>query len=232
MSWPGSIPLSRGIEVVEKTPETAGIQILNLVESRGLAFDRVWVVGTHGRALPQTVGELPFLDPDELREVEGGTAEKQWEAGQRNLSSLLSSAPTVTFSRAASKGEDFPYLPCPLIPDESSKEDSQYTIDLWKQPPEEWLRARWLREGLKGLRSVSENVEERPSENVNFSLPGSLRVTQLESLLLCPFRFFAENLLALEPLEELKIGIEPMERGNRHPQNPERIHPRACHSSA
>jgi len=206
--------LSRGIEVVEKTPETAGIQILDLVESRGLAFDRVWVVGTHGRALPQTVVDLPFLDPDELREVEGGTAEKQWEAGQRNLSSLLSGAPAVTFSRAASKGEDFPYLPCPLIPDESSKEDSHYTIDLWKEPPEEWLRARWLREGLKGLRSISENVEEKPSENVNFSLPSSLRVTQLESLLLCPFKFFAESLLALEPLEEPKIGIDPRERGD------------------
>ena len=205
--------LSRGIEVVEKTPETAGIQILNLVESRGLAFDRVWVVGTHGRALPQAVGELPFLDPDELREVEGGTAEKQWEAAQRNLSYLLPSAPTVTFTRAASKGEDFPYLPCPLIPDESSKEDSHYTIDLWKEPPEEWLRARWLREGLKGLWSDLKDEGERPSENVNLSLPVSLRVTQLESLLLCPFRFFAENLLALEPLEELKIGIEPMERG-------------------
>jgi RecB family exonuclease len=206
--------LSRGIEVVEKTPETAGIQILNLVESKGLAFDRVWVVGTHGRALPQAVGALPFLDPDELREVEGGTAEKQWEAGQRNLSSLLSSAPAVTFSRAASKGEDSPYLPCPLIPDESSKEGSQYTMDLWKKPPEEWLRARWLREGLRGLQSISEDVEERAVENVNFSLPSSLRVTQLESLLLCPFKFFAESLLALEPLEELKIGVDPRERGD------------------
>ena len=206
--------LSRGIEVVEKTPETAGIQILNLVESKGLAFDHVWVVGTHGRALPQTVGDLPFLDPDEVREVEGGTAEKQWEAGQRNLSSLLSSAPTVTFSRAASKGEDSPYLPCPLIPDESSKEGSPYTIDLWKKPPEEWLRARWLREGLRGLQSVSEDLEERAVDNVNFSLPSSLRVTQLESLLLCPFKFFAESLLALEPLEELKIGIDPRERGD------------------
>jgi len=206
--------LSRGIEVVEKTPETAGIQILNLVESKGLAFDRVWVVGTHGRALPQTVGDLPFLDPDELREVEGGTAEKQWEAGQRNLSSLLSSAPTVTFSRAASKGEDSPYLPCPLIPDESSKEGSPYTIDLWKKPPEEWLRARWLREGLRGLQSASEDAEERAAENVDISLPSLLRVTQLESLLLCPFRFFAENLLALQPLEELKIGIDPRERGD------------------
>jgi ATP-dependent helicase/nuclease subunit B len=205
---------SRGIEVVEKTPETAGIQVLNPVESRGLAFDRLWVVGTHGRALPQTIVDLPFLDPDELHKVDGGTVERQWEAGQRNFSCLLSGAPTVTFSRAASKGEDSPYLPCPLIPDESSKEGSQYTVDLWRKPPEEWLRARWLREGLKGLWSVSEGVEERAAENVNFPLPSLLRVTQFEDLLLCPFKFFAGNLLALEPLKDPKIGIDPRERGD------------------
>jgi ATP-dependent helicase/nuclease subunit B len=101
-----------------------------------------------------------------------------------------------------------------LIPDESSKEGSQYTIDLWKGPPEEWLRARWLREGLKGLQRASQNVEDKTSEKVNFSFPGSLRVTQLESLLLCPFKFFAESLLALEPLEEPKTGIDPRERGD------------------
>ncbi|MDI6764642.1 MAG: PD-(D/E)XK nuclease family protein [Thermodesulfobacteriota bacterium] len=204
---------SRGIEVVEKTPETAGIQILNLVESRGLAFDRVWVVGAHGRALPQMMGDLPFLDSDELRKIEGGTAEGQWETGQRNLSCLLASAPDVTFSRAASRGEDFPYLPCPLIPDESSQEGSQYTVDLWKRPPMEWLRARWLREGLKGLESISRESKERVSEYVNYTLTGQMRVTQFEDLLLCPFKYFAGHLLALGPLEELKIGIDPGERG-------------------
>jgi RecB family exonuclease len=101
-----------------------------------------------------------------------------------------------------------------LIPDESSQENSQHTIDLWKEPPEEWLRARWIREGLKGLQSISENMGEKPSKNVNLPLPSPLRVTQLESLLLCPFRFFAESLLALEPLEEPTIGIDPRERGD------------------
>jgi len=211
LAWMNSA--SRGIEVVEKTPETAGIQILNFAESRGLAFDRVWVVGTHGRALPQMMGDQPFLDPNELRKIAEGTAEGQWEAGQRNLSCLLAFAPDVAFSRAASRGEDFPYLPCPLIPDESSQEGSQYTVDLWKRPPMEWLRARWLREGFKGLESISRESKERVSEYVNFPLTGQMRVTQFEELLLCPFKFFAGHLLALEFLEEPKIGIDPGERG-------------------
>ncbi len=203
---------SRGIEVVEKTPETAGIQILNLAESRGLAFDRLWVVGSHGHVLPQPIRAMPFLDPDELRKVEGGTPESQWEAAQRNLFCLLASSPNVTFSRAASNGEDFPFLPSPLIPDESSQEDSPYTVDLWKEPRQEWLRVRWLREGLKGLEGGSEKMGEKRGR-VNSQLPKVLRVTQLENLLLCPFRFFAETALSLEPVNGPQTGIEPMERG-------------------
>jgi RecB family exonuclease len=204
---------SQGIEIVEKTPETAGIQILNLVESRGLSFDRLWVVGAHGRALPQPARGLPLLDPDEIQKVEGGTVEKQWETGQHNLSCLLAAAPHVTFSRAISKDEDFPFLPCPLIPDESSHEGSPYTVDLWKDPTEEMLRIRWLREGLKGVRRRSQKLREEIEERVNFPLPKLLGVTQFEDLLLCPFKFFARNLLDLEPLEEPIVGIEPKERG-------------------
>ena len=203
---------SRGIEIVEKTPETAGIQILNLMESRGLAFDRLWVVGCHGHVLPQPVLAMPFLDPDELQKMEGGTPEGQWESAQRNLFCLLASSANVTFTRAASRGEDLPFLPSPLIPDESSQGSSTNAVDLWKEPPPEWLRVRWLREGLKGLRGGSEKVWEKRG-GVNFQLPKALRVTQFESLLLCPFKFFAETVLSLEPVNGPQTGIEPRERG-------------------
>jgi RecB family exonuclease len=204
---------SQGIEVVEKTPETAGIQVLNVVESRGLAFDWVWVVGTHGRVLPEPVRDLPFLDPNERRMVQGGTVEGQWESAKRHLSYLLASSPTVTFSRAASRGEDEPFLPCPLIPDESLQKGSLLTIDLWKDPPQEWMRARWLREGLTGLSSVDRKVREEANDRVDTSLPQVLRVTNLEELLACPFKFFASNLLGLAPLVEPETGINPLERG-------------------
>ena len=52
------------IVVAEKTPETAGIQVLNPAESRGLAYDHLWLIGTHGAALLPSAQEWPFLDPD------------------------------------------------------------------------------------------------------------------------------------------------------------------------
>jgi RecB family exonuclease len=207
------IAASQGIEVVEKTPESAGIQILNPVECRGLAFARLWVVGTHGRALPEPVRDLPFLDPDERRIVAGGTVEEQWETGMRTVSYLFAAAPVVTFSRAASRGEDEPYLECPLIPDESPREDPHHIVDLWKDPPMEWMRARWLREGITGLLDMDGKGREKEDERVDISLPQVLNVTNLETILSCPFKYFAGSLLSLEPLEDPVMGITPLERG-------------------
>ena len=203
----------QGIEVLEKTPETAGIQVLNLVESRGLAFNHVWVVGVHGRVLPQPRRDLPFLDPDERRRVHGGTSEGLWKDAQRSLSYLFASAPQVDFSRALSKSEDAPYLPCPLIPDEEQHGKLTRSIDLWREPPQEWLRARWLRDGWRGLQGEAREGRTRTEDRVNANVPRQLDVTDLEDLLSCPFKFFASRLLALEPLEETPVGIDPKERG-------------------
>jgi len=204
---------AQGFEVVEKTPETTGIQILNLIESRGLSFERLWVVGTHGRALPEPTRNLPFLDPDEIRKVEGGTSEARWEEGRRNLSYLLSSSSHMTFTRASSLGEDTAYLPCPLIPDQSSSGESQLTVDLWKAPPREWLRARWLREGLRGIGRSTGTEGQEMNDRMSASLPHSMEVTEMEDLLSCPFKYFAARLLELGPLEEMRTGMDSAERG-------------------
>ncbi len=99
------------IVVAEKTPETAGIQVLNPAESRGLAFDHLWLVGTHGTALLPPVREWPFLDPDEQRQMEGGTIERQWAQGKRQLAALMAAAPHLHVSRAAEGDEETPYAP-------------------------------------------------------------------------------------------------------------------------
>ena len=204
---------SQGIEVLEKTPETAGIQVLNLAESRGLAFHHLWVVGVHGRVLPPPRRDLPFLDPDERLRVQGGSAEGLWDDAQRTLSYLLAAAPQVNFSRALSKNEDAPYLPCPLISDKEQHGDLIRSVDLWREPPQEWLRARWLRDGWRGLHGEAEKERTRTEDRVNAQFPRQLDVTALEDLLSCPFRFLAGRLLTLEPLEKTRVGIDPADRG-------------------
>ena len=68
LAWLSTV--AEKIIVAEKTPETSGIQILDPAESRGLAFDHLWLVGAHGAAFLPPAPEWPFLDPDEQRLLE------------------------------------------------------------------------------------------------------------------------------------------------------------------
>ncbi|MGA9752008.1 MAG: hypothetical protein WBS54_09485, partial [Acidobacteriota bacterium] len=144
---------SSGIEVIEKTPETAGIQVLPVSQARGLAFDGLWIVGCHGRALPPPVPDHPLLTPAERGLLEEASPQGQWAAGRRMLEALAACSEACHFSRAAQAGDERPFLPCPLLADEPPEQQEHRPLDLWSDPPGAWLRARWLRGGLAGLAS-------------------------------------------------------------------------------
>ncbi len=203
------------IIVAEKTPETAGIQVLNPAESRGLAFDHLWLVGAHGTALLPPAQEWPFLDPDEQRLLEGGTIERQWAQGKRQLAALMAAAPHVHVSRAAEGNEETPYAPCPLLPDEVGADGNpvQVACNLWESPTAEWMRARWLREGYLALVDHGGVEPTRHSETAVSPLSGEWSVTAIEDLAGCPFQFFCGRMLKLEPLALTDTGIDPRVRG-------------------
>lgn len=202
-----------GVVVAEKTPEIAGIQVLSLREIRGLAFDRLWVVGVHGAAFPARAVENPFLDPREQRRLPCGTLEGQWAHGMLELAMLLAAAPHVCISRAAAGDEDTPYLPCPLLPDAAGTKDETYgrIYDLWSEPAAEWMRTRWLpaaflpEAGKAVFNAALEQSAAPPAER--------LSITELADLAGCPFLFFCARLLGLEPLRPAVSGIDPRARG-------------------
>lgn len=197
--------------VALKTPEITGLQVLPTREAAGLAFERLWVVGAHGDALPGGSEDQPLLSSAERRLLPECTPEGRWEEASRTVESLLASAPRVLFSRAAGLGEEAPFLPCPLIPDEA--EDGrriERTLNLWSDPPPAWLRARWLTESLEAEPAPS-RAERRPGPPLDTAREWS--VTSLEQLAGCPFAFFASNVLALEPIPRALQGIDPLERG-------------------
>jgi RecB family exonuclease len=203
------------IIVAEKTPETAGIQVLNPAEARGLAFDHLWLVGAHGAALLPPAREWPFLDPDEQRLLEGGTIERQWAQGKRQLAALMAAAPHVHISRAAEGDEETPYAPCPLLPDEVGADGNpvQTAYNLWENPTAEWMRARWLREGYLAFTGHGGVAPPRHLETALAPLTGEWSVTAIEDLAGCPFQFFCGRLLKLEPLALTDEGIDPRMRG-------------------
>lgn len=188
--------------------EEAGIQILGLIESRGLSFDRLYVPGLSAENLPMPVRPFPFLDPTERVLIQGGTAESQYSFASTAFNHLLAASSHITLLRPEYRDIE-PIPPSPFCPDSGERA----VADLWHAPDAVWARAEWLQKGKKGLEKPSEAPLDPSLEGE--ILPTSISVSQLETALTCPFKFLAEAVIKLTPLEPIIDGIPPQERGKR-----------------
>jgi len=199
------------LRVVEKTPETAGIQILGHREARGIHFDRLWVVGCHGSVLPEPSPDRPFLSPAERAQLEDSESGDSWQRGVRVLMHLGASGAETAFSRALQIDEEHPFLPCPLLRDGGESEGGG-TLDLWSDPPAPWLRARWFRGALRGLRG--EGPAPPPVDAVDCACPTDLTIAGgLQDLMQCPARFFFKHVIRLDEPPDPDTGLTALQRG-------------------
>jgi len=216
-------------QVVSPGAESGGIQVLSLKESFGIPFDRLWVVGCHGGVLPSPRPAEPLVTPDEqMRNSLGRKAhEEAWEKATRDLAALQALCPVVqgtSFTRAATAPGDSPFLSSPLLTDamderaaarsEKGKKTKKvpFLFDIWQGEKAKWLSAPWLADAERGW--VRRRKAGAPDpEAVPGAVPAELSVTQLEKLLWCPFRYFAEEGIGLKPMPVPPDGIAPTERG-------------------
>ena len=188
--------------------ELAGVQVMGLIESRGLAFQRLFLLGMTSTALPQPVRPLPFLDFEERRQILGGTLRSQYEFAHAAFQHLLATAPEIILTRPEEiEGE--PVSATPFWPTGWQSA----AVDFWTIPDAGWSRARWLRSAWKGF------IEPRSKETAADHLitpipfPNSLSVSSLAVAFQCPFRFLIQELLQLKPLAEPVGGLRPEDRG-------------------
>ena len=188
--------------------EEAGIQILGLIESRGLSFDRLYVMGLSAENLPMPARPFPLLDTTERVRIQGGTAESQFFFANTAFKHLLAVAPYITLLRPEYRDTE-PIPPSPFWPDTNNRS----VVDLWNEPDRIWARADWLQKGKKGM----EKPSEIPTDPLlgDEILPKSLSVSQLEIALNCPFKFLAAVIIGLTPLEAIVEGVSPQERGKK-----------------
>ena len=192
--------------------EEAGIQVLGLIESRGLSFEKLYVLGLSAGSLPGAVRPLPFLDMWERHRVQGATAESQYRFAQKAFRHLLACAPDITLIRPDEESAE-PLAPSPFWTQTVAGEKHD-VIDLWNAPDLAWARAVWLQQAKKGL----EHPAMFPPSDAPVGghlLPQTLSVSHLSTAFACPFRFYAETILQVFPLDEFIIGISPLDRGNR-----------------
>jgi len=212
--------------------EHAGIQVLGLIEARGLAFDRLFLTGLSKGSLPQPVRTFPFLSPEERRVVQGATLKSQFDFARVAFSHLKTVSPKMTLTRPEEEKGD-PVPPSPFWPTHPEKAERNY----WTAPGIVWSRAEWLQQTIQGIQNyplpypplesslspvpvisnrpetTPEKFPPRPGGVESPLLTSTLSVTAVETLLACPFKYFAERLLRIAPLEEITIGISPLEKG-------------------
>jgi probable DNA repair protein len=180
------------------------VQVLGVLESAGLEFDHLWVMGLHAEAWPRAAHPNPLL-PIELQRrlgIPGGCPE--WELGfaQRMREGWRRAAPRVLFSYPQAE-DDRALLPSPLLAGLPRTPD----------PLDGAGAAPGLREVVRAacrLEEIEDIQGQALPAGVAFS--GGARLIQDQAA--CPFRAFAVHRLGARSLEQAHEGLDARERGN------------------
>ena len=177
----------------------APIQVLGLLESRGLRFDCLWVSGLTDEAWPLSAAPNPFL-PIRLQKAAGipeASAEASLELDRRITAEWRRAAKEVVVSFPL-KEKDHDLAPSPLIAEVPEK---MVTVT-------DFPRYRDLLYASKSLESFR---DWRGPPVVEKKIRGGTRV--LADQAACPFRAFAKWRLSAEALEEPAPGLDARDRG-------------------
>ena len=181
-----------------ETPE-APVQVVGILESAGLEFDRLWVSGLTEDAWPLAARPNPFL-PVALQKKAGipqASAESSLALDRRITEGWLGAAHEVVLSWPE-KEEDRNLVPSPLI--------AQVPERMVEVP--EYLSYRDVLFATRVLESFED--EKAPPINSK-TVKGGSRV--LADQAACPFRAFARHRLGAEGLEAPAPGLDAAHRG-------------------
>ena len=188
-----------------------GVQVLGMLETRLLHFDRVFVVDATDDVLPGNPAQDPLL-PDSLRAVLGlPDARRRERVAAYTLHRLCASARETHFywQEGVSHSALF----------DGKKLRSRFVEGfLWE---EEQARKRLLVPGTAPLRTAVCEVRQAQREPVSLVrtprlhaamtafLQKRLSASRLDTYLHCPLRFVWENLCRLKPRQEVNEGDDP-----------------------
>jgi RecB family exonuclease len=187
--------------------QEAGIQVLGLLEMRGLEFSRVFCLGMNSGALPPPPRSLPLLTAAERRAVLGGTYRSQHEFSRGLYDNLLGAAPELILSR-------------PKIADDEERVGSPLYLGPWEpqemavlsRPHRAWLRSPAIRAALSDVGTAFAGYGDGP---LSITLAPEYSLSKAATALGCPCRFLLEFILELKELPKIEAGLDPRERGDR-----------------
>ncbi len=210
---PGATPMSRSRAVqilkriaaqTEFQPQSAvgPVQVVGLLESSGLHFDHLWVMGLEGETLPASPRPNPFIPlrlQDQLQ-MPHASFSREFEFAKQVLLRLRYAAADIVFSYPLRAG-DADLSPSPLIKDNG----------ISASPP----RADAL--DLRNLtRFQNDSIEpwqddKGPALTVG-EVSGGTRLLQDQAH--CPFRAFIHHRLTVRRFDQAVSGLSPLVRGD------------------
>jgi len=180
---------------------TGSVQVVGLLESVGLSFDHLWVMGLNEDTFPAAARPNPFL-PIGIQIEKGmphASAQRELDFSRNVLLRLKAASPAVIFSYPQRSG-DCELRPSPLIqdlpvasPDFSARQDA-----VARQAATDMVMDELC--DLQGPRLAAELAE------------GGTAI--LKDQALCPFRAFAHFRLRASAFEQAQPGLDPMVRGS------------------
>jgi ATP-dependent helicase/nuclease subunit B len=185
--------------------QNAGIQVLGLLEMRGLDFSRVFCLGMNSGVLPAPPRPLPLLAAAEKRQVLGGTYQSQHHFAAELYTGLLGTAPHLTFTRPRLVQQE-ERVSTPLYQGQWHEAE----MAVLSSPHPAWLRSQAVRAAFQAAAPVPPKFADHP---LGLPVPGEISLSQVSTALGCPCRFLLEYVLKIKELPEIEAGLDPRERG-------------------
>lgn len=182
----------------------SGVEVVGLLESSGLCFDYVWLMGCHEFVFPSQPSPNPFIPQGLQRDggVPHSSHDRELEFAKSSIKRVFECAPSVQLSYPM-KAEGKETLLSPLLKVFDSGE-----------PTEKLLSSHRLKDSAHSARSLEPLVDEpfvpvTPEEAARIT--GGTLIIKDQSL--CPFKAFATHRLHAAAVAAPEPGMSESDRG-------------------
>jgi RecB family exonuclease len=203
-----------------------GVQVLGLLESRGLFFPYIFFGGLIDEEFPGKVIKDVFLPEMVKEEIGFPSYKRRFNLMKINFERLLSSGEEIYLSYPQ-KEREVTFLPTRFLKEVEFREGFRvknrvYSLLEWQR--QAGKRNELLRELLQKFPEATFLLEKGSQKVFEFKVEKrDFFVTSIETFLNCPFCFLLRDIFSLEPLKEPIYEREPLEWGKGVHQILERI---------
>ncbi|MEO5694500.1 MAG: PD-(D/E)XK nuclease family protein [Usitatibacter sp.] len=179
------------------------VQVLGVLESAGLEFDHLWVMGLTDEAWPLPARANPFLPVRAQRAAGIPQADpgSSLELDRRITAGWKNAAAEVVFSHSRVRDESA-LAPSPLIASIAAT-----TLELLGV-----TRLPTLRDAIRSAARIEFLDDARAPAITSPTQRGGTGLFRDQAA--CPFRGFAHRRVGAKPLETPRFGLDPRDRGN------------------